>query len=440
MMKKIAFVFILASQFLFAADEKIPPLPPENGREIAAGPSPPAGFAPEVNAGVPEEIIDPRVLRDFIESRGLINCRQKEGTLSLYGDVRARWIATNEFNDKGSIRGFNRNDGINVFKSEVNLFFDYATPRAWLTTKLKWATLDGVDAGAVTRVDIDRAFIGCDVYTCGEEDLYVELGRSKLDYLFESRVEFSSFFDGIHFYYTKPVPAVGVFTIHGGPFIVDSYSNHYAWVVEAWVSNWLDTGLMFKYSIVDWNREATTYVIGKISDHPPIGNNPRYRFLVSQMIFGYERKIDFAGCKSLYVYGAVLANHDAKRSATTNWKKLNGAWYAGFTLGKLCKGGDWSFDINYQSVQAQAIPEFDLSGIGHGNSSGAYLSDALILGLAPDLAQGFTNYKGWDMSLLYAITDSLSLRAHTAWSTPRNKEVGGNFFFETFDMTVIFAF
>ena len=45
---------------------------------------------------------------------------------------------------------------------------------------------------------------------------------------------------------------------------------------------------------------------------------PATAFIVSQMLLGYERKIDFLGCKTLFLYGAVLANHDAKRTAQTN--------------------------------------------------------------------------------------------------------------------------
>ena len=53
-----------------------------------------AGFLSDGNFGPEDEDdVDPRVLRDFVESRGLIQCRQKEGTLTIAGDVRARWVA-----------------------------------------------------------------------------------------------------------------------------------------------------------------------------------------------------------------------------------------------------------------------------------------------------------------------------------------------------------
>jgi hypothetical protein len=404
-------------------------------------------FGPEKD----EENVDPRVLRDFIESRGLIQCRQKCGTLTIAGDVRARWIAAGEKVAGVKQRGQGTGTAINRFKSEVNLFLDYVATRSWVSTKIKFVNFSGRDGGTATKTELERAFIGYDIYEVGKTDFYIEIGRSNLDFMFESRVEFGGVFDGIHLFYTTCLPKIGTFTIHGGPFIVDSFTNHYAWVMETFITKWMGTGFSFKYSIIDWHRRAPTLDYGNLvadkvsgiigSGKTLVRDNPRYRFIVSQLLIGYERKIDFLKCKTFFAYAAVLANHDAKRTKSTNWKKLNNAWYAGFTLGKLCKACDWSIDINYQSVQAQAIPEFDLSGIGHGNAANGLLSDAILLGLPPRLLSLFTNYKGWEANLLYAMTDTLSLRAKAQYSKPRNKSIGkGDFTFKGFEMSVIYAF
>lgn len=402
-----------------------------------------SGFSSDGDVG-PEgdNFLDPRVLRDFIESRGLIKCRQKEGNLIIAGDVRARWTAQGESANGDKQRGTGTTTAINTFRSEINLILDYNAPKGWVSSKLRFVNYDGVDGGSATKVDMDRAFIGYDIQHCEPDDTYIEIGRSRLDYLFESRVEFSTFFDGLHFFWTKNFPSVGQATVHGGPFIIDSFTNHYGWVVEAFVNNWIDTGLSFKYSIIDWDRHSPTLNYGNLTDSgkTTVVNNPRYSFLVSQMLFGYERKVALPHCKTLYAYAAVLCNHDARMTQTTNWKKLNNAWYIGFTLGKLCKACDWSLDINYQSVQAQAVPEFDLSGIGHGNAASTLLSDAILQGLGAGNSRGFTNYKGWEASFLYAMTDCLSLRAKAAHTVPRNTEVGGDFNYKGFEMAVIYAF
>lgn len=436
MKKLVALFFLSLSTVLFAEDVKVAEHLGPNADAFANV----GEFGPRE-----DDFVDPRVLRDFIESRGLIECRQKSGKLTIAGDVRARWIATGEKVGGFKKRGQGTNTAINIFKSEFNLLLDYATEKSWMTTKTKFSAFDGIDGGSATKVSLDRAFIGYDIYECGDEDFYIEVGRSGLDLLFDSRVEFASTFDGIHLYYTDEWDCIGTFMIHGGPFIVDGYTNHYAWVIETGLRNWLDTGFGFKYSIVDWGRHAPTWGYGiKKEDgkdlNDTIIDNPRYRFLISQMLFSYEQKIDFLGCKTLYIYAAVLSNHDAKKSPTTNNLYANKAWYAGFTLGKLCKACDWSVDINYQEVGAQAVPEFDLAGIGHGNADDVFLASAIFNGASAANARGFTNYRGLEMLALYALTDTLSLRAKAAYSVPLNSSIGGHFRYKTFEMAAIYAF
>ncbi len=436
---KLFLPLLLLANSSFAADAPTPVDPDPLAEDMTAR----GGFGPE-----DDEFVDPKVLRDFIESRGLINCRQKCGTLTIAGDVRARWILATErfdndvvfFKDK---RGFTDQSNT-LFKSEFNLFLDYVTDNSWVTTKLKWAVIDGVDPPQTIKTELDRAFIGYDVYNCCAEDFYVELGRTKLDYMFESRIEFSTFFNGIHFYYTNEYP-VGTLTLHGGPFVVDAFNDHYAYVAELGMKDVLVDGFSFRYSIIDWFRFARTtnfgnFQVGGLQNKRVIENNPRYRFLVSQMLLGYETNIDFYGCKVLYLYAAALANHLAKRSPTTDFSYANKAWYVGFTLGKLCKGGDWSIDANYQYCQAQAVPEFDLSGIGHGNATNSLFSDALIDGLPPGEAKGFTNYRGFQLTALYALSDTFSFRVKAEWTRPINANLGGDFRYKAFEMSAIYAF
>jgi len=389
-----------------------------------------------------ENYIDQHVLRDFIESKGLIECRQKSGLLTIAGDARARWSTTAERVDGIVKRGFKTKNPVNVFKSEVNLFFDYVAATTWASTKLRWANLDGRDGGTPTKVEMDRAFIGYDIYDNDDVDFYIELGRSRLDFMFESRVEFTSIFDGIHLYYTRCFPNVCTLIVHGGPFLSDSLTNHFPWVAELFLKEIGGTDWSVKYSIIDWHRSAPTRRFGGFKDMdklPTLENNPRYRFTISQLIFGYQTKINFLKCKTFYGYAAVLANTAAQKNFTTNDRYLNKAWYLGFTMGKLCKACDWSLDVNYQNVQAQAVPEFDMSGIGHGNIEGAFFSDAIIAGFAPTAARGFTNYRGWSATLLFAMTDSLSLRtvAQEAW--PCNRSIGGDFHYASFEMSAIYA-
>ncbi len=348
-----------------------------------------AGFAHDTDFGPDgDEYIDLRILRDFIESRGLISCRQKSGQLVIAADVRAIWDVKGEMVNGVNQRGLSAPLSAiaqNTFKSEVNLFLDYTTGRSWVASKLRWVNFDGKDGGTPTRVEIQRAFIGYDIWRRGKHDFYIELGRSRFAYIYDSRIEFTSPYDGIHLFLTGMWEDMGQFTIHGGPFIIDSTTNHYGWIVEGQVLRMGGTGFSVKYSMVDWGRDAPTLDYGNLpnSGNTLIRNNPRYQYLVSQFLVGYERDLCFDHCKQLYAYGAFLRNHDARASSTTDGKRLNNAWYVGFTLGKLCKAYDWSIDLNYQSVQALAVPEFDLAGIGHGNAADVLLSDAILQGLSP---------------------------------------------------------
>lgn len=447
-MKKFTnlFLLLLTSSFLFAADE---PIEGENlsENEIVQNLLPPPEEIAAVDTIVDhgpeaEDEVDPRILRDFIESRGLIACRQKCGSLTIAGDVRAKWNETAEIRDGVRVRGRGTRIPIAKYKTEFNLFMDYTDPKSWVSTKTKWSATMGIDGGTLTRTELERAFIGYDIYECGEEDFYIELGRSRLEFIFDSRVEFSSFFDGIHLFYTNEFDGLGQFVIHGGPFVVDSLTSHYAWVVETFFDEFACTGFVLKYSLINWHKHGTTFIFGNDAFPTPdqIRDNPRYRFLISQFMLGYTGKIDFCHCKTFYAYAAVLANHDAKKNVTTNFTYANKAFYVGFTLGKLCKACDWSFDINYQYVQAQAIPEFDLSGIGHGNGENFFLSDAIIRRFPAGVGRGFTNYKGFQISLLYALTDTLSLRSKAEWSRPISRVISDDFFYKNFEISAIYAF
>ncbi|MCB1180483.1 MAG: hypothetical protein KDK55_00480 [Chlamydiia bacterium] len=447
------FVLLLSSFPLFCEEEdesgdKVPSVAQvvKDNELIAAssnlGPSA-VGFPPDVDFGPQDEdLIDPRVLRDFIESRGLIRARKCDGCLTIAGDVRVRWLAQAETVNGTRVRGSGSDVARNTYRSEVNLFFDYVAPKSWVSTKLKWAQFDGQDGGTMTKVSVDRAFLGYDVYHNGDTDFYIEAGRSKLNSIYDSRVQFAANFDGIHIYYTTQFPEVCEFIVHGGPFLVDSFTNDYAWVAELEFLGLGGTGFSAKYSYTDWLKKGSTLDYGNLanSGKTNIKNNPRYKFRVSQVLLGYQCKPSWLWCKTLNLFGATLINHAAEPSKTSDWKKLNRAWYVGFVLGRLCKACDWSLEFNYQAVGAQAVPEFDLLGIGHGNAADTLFSDAILQDFFPARARGFTNYRGYAVQYLFAMTESLSLKALFQRTVPLNKNVGGNFRFKYFELAAIYAF
>src|SRR5436305_12005135 len=124
-------IFFLAFAPLFGADEDVPQNAPENvAQEVAEIVDDAPDIAAVDNLGVQgfvsegefgrehDEQIDPKVLRDFVEGRGLIACRQKCGQLTIAGDVRARWTASGEKLKGIKQRGAGTNTAIHRFRGE----------------------------------------------------------------------------------------------------------------------------------------------------------------------------------------------------------------------------------------------------------------------------------------------------------------------------------
>ena len=116
----------------------------------------------------------------------------------------------------------------------------------------------------------------------------------------------------------------------------------------------------------------------------------------------------------------------------------------GFSIGELRKPGDWSVDINYQWVAAQAIPSFDVSGIGRGNAArvGFYTLKPRGEG-GPNTrknAVGSTNYKGLAIDFLYVITNNLTMSQSYRQSINLNKTIGPAIKYRQYEIEFIYAF
>jgi len=101
-------------------------------------------------------------------------------------------------------------------------------------------------------------------------------------------------------------------------------------------------------------------------------------------------------------------------------------------VGEVLKEGDWSFEIQYQYVQAFSIPDKDVSGIGRGN-----VHKDSITGPA---ARGNTNYKGWRFEGLCAITDDLTVDSILEFSQDVDPSIGGSHHYSKFEIETIYAF
>lgn len=101
-------------------------------------------------------------------------------------------------------------------------------------------------------------------------------------------------------------------------------------------------------------------------------------------------------------------------------------------FGKVVKEGDWALEVQYQYVEAQAMPDDDTSGIGRGN--------VLDESFTSCSRRGNTNYKGWRLEGLYALTDNMTLDSIIEWSKAADDKVGGPHTYSKFELEAIYAF
>lgn len=431
---------------------------------------------------------DWEVLHDFVNSKRTIDIKEKANNLTISGDVRFEWRHMNEKingfrcrgGDASTVGGKNaRPDDFvfyeeqiaqdpalikefktplpisrNDFDVECNLYFDYVSDRTWAVAQLQFDDSAGVDdeedscsvdpggyhgSGKCDDICLKRAYFGYNLYNCGPARLDIEVGRRKLYNVFDSKIEFLSRFDGILLKYSNSWEVANWYWEVAG-FVVDERVNHFAWATEIGFLNIMDSGFDFKYSLIDWQKHGKGRCFIGTNHHgkPEFIRNPKaFNAIVSQWLVYYHLNPELL-CMPAYFYGAFLMNH-AQHHFTKHHKhhkkhkiRDNLGWYAGFTLGEVDKEGDWAIDIEYQVVQAFAIPDGDVSGISNNN-----VYDNSITG---PYNRGNTNYEGWKFEALYAITDDLSVDAIIEWSKEYEKRIGGKNHYSKFELEAIYAF
>ncbi len=447
---------------------------------------------------------DENGLRNFIQTKDNIDLKEKATHLEISGDVRFEYQHINEkgeyitFDPKtnrlvqnfrnlrgGNFRGprngfrFSTND----FDVEFNLKFKYTYKKAFAMAQMQLDTPAGIrpikndceaspkfdnvtpgynintdtrragkGSGENFNVNLKRAFIGYEVLADGVNRFDIEVGRRKLDDIFVSEIQFTNRFDGILGKYVRAIDKSTSFYINLGGFVIDELVNHFGFATEFGLLNICDSGFDIRYSFIDWTKRGRN----RCNFRNPITFQSRN----SQLTLTYNFDAD-VWCKKMpiEVYSAVLVNHAARRSSFTNGRKQNLGWYAGVLIGEVEEAGDWSFEVIYEYVEAQAVIDSDVSGIGRGNilkdSFGDVYTvmektdvvgkdgkitkqDVLVQTLVP--ARGNANFKGWNFEFLYAITNNLSLDVTYEFTKAANNAVGGPHHYNRFELEAIYAF
>ncbi len=431
---------------------------------------------------------DFQAVQEFVNSKRTIPLDDKDCNLALAGDVRFNYASIFEKLDGQQLRGTNgtaRQDktglitnqppiggvdgtgvpfSFNNFQVEVNLYLDYVCGRSWAVGWIEFANDAGISqnsktcevdpeglygSGCSKAVCLRKAYMGYNVYADGCSRFDVELGRRPLYTIFDSRVQFQSNMDGLVLKYAQRAGNYGDFYLHGAGFVVDERTDHFAYIVEAGLLNCRQAGFDIRYSFIDW-QSLLDKSRNRCDVKDPLGSCYR----ISQLSLAYN----FCALnKPAKFYGAVLYNHAAKepyfnQANPASYRRdssKNLAWYAGFIIGEVCGPGDWALDINYQYVEAYAIPDADISGIGRNGSN-------LLNNTMTSDGRGFANYKGIRIEGLYAFTNNLSIDARYEMSAdicsnlfgitgfveddPIFSDVAGPHRYSKFEVEAIYAF
>ncbi len=356
--------------------------------------------ATNFDALIKEDAKKIEALQEWIEAKNHVSVSDRGGNLSLTGDIRAKYITANEIRD--GYRNIGRDSfhplvGDNKFAVAFNLLFDYRTDATWAVSKLKFDNTAGIFGGTENRIQLERAFLGFRLIDADTFVIDVEPGRRKLDYAFDSKVQFDSYMDGLLISYNQSSSNFGDFYIHAGPFVVFNTVPQFSYVGEIGILNAFNTGLYGKYSCIDWDT--------KNYSNPDMDRV--FEFVIHQLLIGY--KFIAPGINKITIpYGAFLINSAARRRSFVDDKLANIAWYIGFSMGEAKKKGNWALDTNFQYVQPQSIPQFDFRGIGNGGTDNIGL-DVLNPGQSLLTALGRTNFFGWQIEFLYLPTNNITV-------------------------------
>jgi len=413
---------------------------------------------------------DSEALRDYVRSKRAITVKEKGGNLVISGDIRMEYYYMHARTDGKSQRGMKSrklypNSSIkkaaretkglprrkiltdlrapyktSEFDIETNLIFDYMADRGWGTVQLQLSNLAGIvemdrkpyindsrnimyGSGKIDKIALRKAYFGYNIWEEGTSRFDLEIGRRRLYDIFESDIQYYSYFDGILARFSNSFEGITDLSAKVAAFVVDQTVNHYGYIGELGFLNIGDSGLDVKYSLVHWDKKGEN----RYGKRHPYG----VRFINSQLFAGYSFSPDVVSMKT-YLYGAYVINHDAKRNKFTRNRKANDAFYVGVKMGEVLRKGDYAFGFGYQWIQAQSISDRDISGIYRDNPRGISFYNRR--------SGGYGNCKGWRIEGLYAVSDNWTLNAHFDRVRELNRHIGGKHRSYEFYLAAIFAF
>lgn len=384
---------------------------------------------------------DIQSLRDWINAKRMVTVKELGGQLSISGDIHSEMQAINEVVNGVQQRGRGTDKPNNNYDVEFNINIDYRTENTWAAGRIKFDNDAGIisdifGSGTNNKLKVDRAYFGYRVLDHDRHTMEVELGRrSSINTIFDSKLQFTSLFDGVNFKDTYALEKVGDVYYQLGAFIVNEKKDQAAYLGEVGILNIAKTGFYTKYSLIDWDTKSEV----KIPEE--------FHFIISQLTLGYKF-IPAALDKIVWFYAAGLYNHRARPIAISDHKKANFGGYLGFSIGQVKLAGDWAFEANYQVLAAQCVPNFDVAGIGTGNTSGNAFywhkekkdSKDVAVANTRKTAEGNVNYRGFTINLQYLLTNNLNILQEWKQSITLDDDIGPFRRFKQYEIDFIYLF
>jgi len=384
---------------------------------------------------------DMEALRRWLQDKRFVSLKEIGGDLSISGEVRTE---AQFFNEKAKSHATGaefikqRGEGTPrpslAWDVEFNLMLDYRTDRTWSAVKVEFDNDMGTRSGTVNKVRLEKAYLGGRLIAGDTFTWDAEIGRRYLFNVYDSKIEFGSIFDGALVRFGKAFDNIGDFYVNAAAFLVNDKWNHYGEVVEIGALRVANLGLNLKLSSINWFKPGL----------PADETSQRWRYLTTQFLASYQFFPDWIGKRLIKFYGASLFNALAQEVEQTGNRLQNVGWYAGVSIGLVKKAGDFAIDANYQWVQAQAVAEADAFGIGRGNAAGVGLYTTNDSGSGSPTthvnAVGRNNFKGFEVDVLYAFTNNLTVEQNFKFTTTLNKNIGPNLQYKQWELEFIYAF
>ncbi len=396
---------------------------------FASGNDDPLGFSTGALDVVNEK--DLWAVRDWLKSKR-IELHHKSGDLSVSGEVRAEWRNMHE--KLGSTRqvGIGSVSGLanNQYDVEVNLYFDYSTEKSWTAIKLEFDNAMGMLSGDINQIVLERAFVGYTFYDDGLYRIDGMLGRQRMYDLYDSEVQFNSTADGATVNLNANFECITEMLLKGGIYLADATEAQPFWIFEATFWDIGCIGLYAEYSFITWAKSGTRF-----------RNDPTFQYSNHQATIGYVFSRDWWPIDTR-IFTAFVINQQADPNVMqrlTNGvvrSRENWAWYVALQVGTVEKAMDWAAQFQYQGVQAQSIPDFDVSGIGRGNS----LNSQSFINNVNGLGNGNANYSGWELDGLFALSDNIVLEARFQRAVSQEKKIGRPLSYTNFQIEAIYGF